>query len=186
MKAGAHQRLELGAPGSCGPSGAVVRARRLAIDARACEAHRARMKLSIVLLTSIVLPFVACDAVAPEPAAAVEESALACSDAPELIAPGLAVMQGCTFENHVHKILTHGHAVAGSVIVDRDGNEVGQIQSACERYWLGLDVDGVPIIVDRTTGAVSSHGMVHVGLATSALDGTLPLPLELEPNSSSP
>lgn len=87
---------------------------------------------------------------------------------------------GCAFEQHAENIAEYGEALAdGSSMIDASGVVVASALYRCDGWILGEDADGVPIVIDTTTGEVESHGLVHKGTPTSDLPGTLALPLAI-------
>lgn len=105
--------------------------------------------------------------------------ALCAGAAPEY-AGGFVRASGCAFEQHAENIAEYGEALAdGSSMIDASGVVVASALYRCDGWILGEDADGVPIVIDTTTGEVESHGLVHKGTPTSDLPGTLALPLAI-------
>jgi hypothetical protein len=90
-----------------------------------------------------------------------------------------ATVESCPFIQQDHNIRTNGSALAEvTPYYDASGNQVGQFTHACERWLLGNDANGVEIFVDRLSGDVVSHGLVHPGEPTSTLSTPLLLPIQ--------
>lgn len=78
-------------------------------------------------------------------------------------------------------MMTYGEAVSPETLYDASGQRLATLTQSCDTWWLGTDEDGTWVIINSETGAVTSHGMVHPGQATSRLPATVVLPLSVEP-----
>ncbi|MGZ3420583.1 MAG: hypothetical protein ACXWUG_28910 [Polyangiales bacterium] len=122
--------------------------------------HRASILLASILLAG-------CGSSASPSASNDVSSSTAdlCSAAPIDNGDGTATMVGCSYEQHTYNITHHGQQLASPILVQGKAN----ITHTCGRWLYGKDPSGVSIIVDRDTGEVQSHGMMHGGMPVSGV-----------------
>jgi hypothetical protein len=103
----------------------------------------------------------------------------ACGDAPQA-EEDVASIRGCAFVNRLLDISDNGERFDTPRPLLSQGRDVGVQVSHSKAAWLlGSDTDGVAVIIDRDTGEVRSHGVMHTGREQSALPFVLDTPVSL-------
>jgi len=86
----------------------------------------------------------------------------------------------CPFERQARNILVYGDRFEPQMLFDASGESVANVSAACDSWWLGVDRNGVGVLLDADTGRVLSHGTVDPGMPISELPEALPAPFALQ------
>ena len=94
---------------------------------------------------------------------------------------GVATTASCPFVQHADNIARFGEPIAGGAeLRDGTGAVFGRATHTCDAWMLATDLAGTTILVERTHGAVVSHGSVHAGQPLSAVASPVALPVRVQ------
>jgi hypothetical protein len=104
-----------------------------------------------------------------------------CSGAPEAYSGGYATTASCPFLQQTDNIMKYGQKLPEhSALYSATGAQVGTVTNNCDKWTMGVDAQGVTIVVDRESGRVISHGSLHPGQQLSQVASPLALPLKIQ------
>lgn len=97
----------------------------------------------------------------------------------------IATAIACPFVQHTENIATYGEKLPqDSALYDHTGALVASVTHNCDRWTLGTDPRGIAVVIDRTKGAVFSHGTLHAGQELTSVHSPLNLPAEVHSHGS--
>ena len=104
-----------------------------------------------------------------------------CAGAPEAYSGGYATTASCPFLQQTDNIAKYGQQLpAHSTLYSATGAPIATVTTNCDKYTMGVDSQGVTVVVNRDTGNVISHGIVHPGQELSQLASPVALPVRIE------
>jgi hypothetical protein len=110
-------------------------------------------------------------------------SVTACGEEPgsEVQIESVSMTQaGCRFVRLLQQADRSGDALTEPRNLLSAGHDTGvTVDLVSDDWYVGQDVEGITVLVSRTSGEVYSHGLIHVGKERSSIAPDLSLPLTL-------